>query len=76
MGCQWIAYNSVSMAHHLTLEITRTATVSAVDVLSNIGGTLGLFCGVSILTLVEVAYWLARALAARVCRPGSKENSA
>ena len=40
-----------------TLKIVRTATVSVIDMISNVGGTLGLFCGVSILSLAELIYW-------------------
>ena len=38
-----------------------TAAATAVDVISNIGGTLGLFCGISILSVVEMGYWVVRA---------------
>ncbi len=50
----------------VTLQIIQTATVTIVDMISNIGGTLGLFCGFSILSLVEVAYWMGRATARKV----------
>ncbi len=40
-----------------TLQIVQTATVTILDMISNIGGTLGLFCGVSILSVVEALYW-------------------
>ncbi len=43
-----------------TLEMVVTATVTAIDMISNIGGTLGLFCGVSILSGVEVLFWAGR----------------
>ena len=34
-----------------------TATVTLVDMISNIGGTLGLCCGLSVLSVVEAVYW-------------------
>lgn len=40
-----------------TMEIVMTATVSTIDVISNIGGTLGLFLGFSLLSGVELIYW-------------------
>ena len=43
-----------------TLEITVTATVTIIDMISNIGGTLGLFCGFSILSAVEALFWLGK----------------
>ncbi len=43
-----------------TLKIVKTATVTVVDMISNVGGTLGLFCGVSILSMAEVVYWAAK----------------
>lgn len=36
------------------LEITEVASMSAVNLLANIGGTLGLFIGVSVLSFVEL----------------------
>ncbi len=45
-----------------TLKIVRTATVTIIDMISNIGGTLGLFCGVSILSAVELVYWIGRVI--------------
>ena len=37
--------------------IEMTAAATLIDMISNIGGTLGLFCGLSILSLVEILYW-------------------
>ncbi len=47
-----------------TTVIVQTATVTLVDMISNIGGTLGLFCGFSILSAVEVVYWAGKSLLA------------
>ena len=43
-----------------TLEMVVTATVTVIDMISNIGGTLGLFCGFSILSAVEFVFWMGR----------------
>ena len=43
-----------------TLKIVLTATVTVIDMISNIGGTLGLFCGTSLLSAAEIIYWAAR----------------
>ena len=53
------------------LKIVQTATVTFIDMISNVGGTLGLFCGMSILSLVEMAYW-AWILATRSARSTRK----
>ena len=38
-------------------RVLKTATVTVVDMISNVGGTLGLFSGVSFLSGLEVLYW-------------------
>ncbi len=48
---------NVWVSKKTTLEMIMTATVTLIDMISNIGGTLGLFCGVSILSGVEILYW-------------------
>ena len=45
------------ISQRAALGIVRTATMTAVDMVSNIGGTLGLFCGFSLLSGVEIVYW-------------------
>ena len=52
----------VSWGHPSVMRITKMATATAVDMTSNIGGTLGLFCGFSLLSLVEIIYWVGRAV--------------
>ncbi len=47
------------------MEVTRTATMTMVDLISNMGGTLGLFCGFSILSVVEVLYWAVKFLCSK-----------
>ena len=39
-------------------EITLELRTNIFDMISAIGGTLGLFTGISVITLVEVVYWL------------------
>ena len=46
-----------SFATKTTNENVMSASVSTMDMISNIGGTLGLFSGFSILSAVEMAYW-------------------
>ena len=42
--------------------MVSTATVTIIDMISNIGGTLGLFSGFSILSGVELLYWAGKAV--------------
>ena len=44
--------------HKTTILIEMTATVTGIDMISNIGGTLGLFTGFSIISGVEIIHWL------------------
>ena len=53
----------VIVENQSVLEIRKTATVTIIDMISNIGGTLGLFSGFSILCLLEVLYWMWLAVA-------------
>ncbi len=46
----------------VVLEVVRTATVTFVDLVSNVGGSIGLFCGASVLGLLELAQGAARAM--------------
>ena len=41
-----------------TQRILKTATITAIDMISNIGGTLGLFSGFSVLSGLEIIYWM------------------
>jgi hypothetical protein len=49
------------------LVVTRTASLTTTDMISNVGGALGLFCGFSILSGIEAFYWL--------CRRGGRTKS-
>ena len=44
-----------------TNVVMLTAATSFMDMLSGIGGTLGLFTGFSILSGVEIVYWIYKA---------------
>ncbi len=42
-----------------TVEVVlKTAATTVIGMISNIGGILGLFCGMSILSVLETVYWL------------------
>ena len=43
-------------------EITLEVRTNIYDMISAIGGTLGLFTGISVITVVEVIYWIGRFL--------------
>ena len=49
---------SVYPVKKTALRILKTATVTVIDMISNIGGTMGLFLGFSILSGIEVVYWV------------------
>ena len=50
----------VSSESKTLVEIVMTASVSLLDKISNVGGTIGLFTGFSILSAVEILYWTGR----------------
>ncbi|CAF4034752.1 unnamed protein product, partial [Adineta steineri] len=56
------SYLSVELIHESNLveNYTQTETMTAVDVLSNVGGQTGLWIGVSFLSLMELAEMLYR----------------
>ena len=56
----------VFVSSQSTLCIIQTATVTAIDMISNIGGTLGLFTGVSLLSAAELVYWTAKFVARKL----------
>ena len=43
-------------------EITLEIRTNVYDMISAVGGTLGLFTGISVITVVEVVYWIGRFL--------------
>ena len=55
-----VAIVRISMASKLVDRIKRSQRVRLTDHFSNIGGTLGLFCGISIISVFEVLFWIYR----------------
>ena len=53
---------NVYISKKLALRIVKTATMTLVDMVCNVGGAVGLFCGFSILSGVEALFWGGRAL--------------
>ena len=53
---------SLEVSKKTTLRMELTATVTMIDMISNIGGTLGLFLGFSFLSGVEVIYWIVKSV--------------
>ena len=47
-------FHELDFEHEITLEMR----VSTFDKLSLIGGTMGLFTGISIITLIEMVWWM------------------
>ena len=43
-------------------EITLEARTNIYDMISAVGGTLGLFTGISVITFFEVVYWIGKFL--------------
>ena len=62
---------TLEVSKQTTLRMELTATVTAIDMISNIGGTLGLFLGFSFLSGVEILYWIVRSCAKKE-RKGKK----
>ncbi len=56
------SYLSIDLIHESALveQYTQTATMTAVDVLSNVGGQTGLWIGVSFLSIMELAEMIYR----------------
>ena len=53
-----LTFIKVSFGEDKSIRIVKTATVTPVDIVSNVGGTLGLFSGFSILSGMEIVYWI------------------
>ena len=43
-------------------EITLEVRTNIYDMISAVGGSLGLFTGISVITIIEVVYWIGRFL--------------
>ena len=48
------------------MTVVLAPTVSLIEMVSNFGGILGLFTGISILSLAEIAFWILKALVKKV----------
>lgn len=55
-----LSYTRVYVHRKTAMKILMTATISFIDVISNIGGTLGLFSGLSVLSAAEIVFWAGR----------------
>ena len=54
---------SVETSNLEAQRIVVTATVTIIDMISNIGGILGLFSGISVISVVEAIYWFGKYMA-------------
>lgn len=48
---------TISFSQRTALQIMVTSAVTFAGAVSNIGGTLSLFCGFSVLSAFEILYW-------------------
>ncbi len=55
----------MQVSKRTTLHVVNTATMTIIDLISNVGGTLGLFLGFSVLSIVEIVYWSGRSICKR-----------
>jgi len=55
-----VHFHIASSANDQINKIVKTPRVTTADILSNIGGAMGLFTGFSILSFFEIIYWLYR----------------
>ena len=53
-----IAKITIEIAEPTVTNVQRDIKVSLVDKIGTIGGTIGLFCGLSIISMVEIVYWI------------------
>ena len=49
---------TIEIAEPTVTNVQRDVKVTLVDQIGTIGGTLGLFCGLSIVSMVELVYWI------------------
>ena len=57
-----IIYLNFFFDTQIITQITLEMRVSTFDKLSLIGGTMGLFTGISIITVIEIIWWMAQFL--------------
>ena len=53
-----IAKITIEISEPTVTNVQRDIKVTLVDQIGTIGGTLGLFCGLSIVSMVEFVYWI------------------
>ena len=53
-----IAKITIEISEPTVTNMQRDIKVTLVDQIGTIGGTLGLFCGLSIVSMVEFVYWI------------------
>ena len=58
-----IAAATFYFPRHTALELVKTPKMSIVDFLSQVGGILGLCVGISLISAIEIIYWLSIKLA-------------
>ena len=59
------------MDNKVAMRVVTTATMTTLDLIANMGGTLGLCCGFSVLSGVEILYWAAKALGGKRRKKGN-----
>lgn len=64
---------SFSRTTYQRMVTSRRATTS--DKISLIGGTLGLFTGISFVSIVEIVFWIGKALSQKITCSGSTVDS-
>ncbi len=67
-----LAFVQIQFASSNVLQFRTELRVTLADQVANLGGTLGLFTGMSILSFCEVLFWAARALGAALRYPSKK----
>ncbi len=63
-----IAKLTIEIGKPRVMEIVKDIKVTFPDMLGTIGGTIGLFTGLSLISVIEVAYWIYRTIIAYFSR--------
>ena len=62
MRLEKLAFVKINFDNALMTKIVKDQRVSMADKISSIGGTLGLFTGFSIISIIEIVYWVWRGI--------------